>query len=631
MSRARREKSKSNRATKVEPVNGPTRTSPHSIALLVGLAIMVALMVLVAHWPALSAQALSFDDTDYLTTNQLVQNPGLTSAYRFLVEVIEPSTVGGYYQPLSMISLMLDYTGGGRLDNLRPFHRTSLALHVCNTILVIILIYSLFKQPWAAAIVGLLFGVHPLTVETIPWVGERKTLLASFFVLWCLILYVRFSRTVNWKTYVICLSMYVLALMSKPTSMPLPFLLILLDCWPLEKLNWRRIIEKIPFFIVGGMFAIITLISQGQTAELTLQRARSPMAMPLTICHNIIFYPYKMLWPAELSSVYPFPEPLTLSNPILAVGVVGTIVLISGLVISLRWTRAFAVGWLFFFVALSPTLMVVGYSLGIAADKYVYLPSIGLLLPLAWLLGRFWSRPIRLSRVKVRRSVVLVLVLILAAAESRATRRQLVYWRDSVSLYGHMSSVAPDSAPVHNGLGLALADDGKTAEAIVHYQKALQINPRYDHANYNLANALHKLGRVDEAFTYYQLVVQVNPNYYKAYNNLGGILLAKGKNDEALEYFDKALRLHYDYPEAHTNMGVVLAGKKEFDSAINHYNKAIQLKPDYFHAHYNLANVLVKQRRINEAIREYRQALQINPGYTEARNRLNAILSERGG
>ncbi|MHC4799111.1 MAG: hypothetical protein ACYTF1_20955, partial [Planctomycetota bacterium] len=448
MSRTRREKSKSGRATKVKPVNGPTRASPHSIALLAGLAIMVILMVLVAHWPALSAGALSFDDTDYLTTNQLVQNPGLTSAYRFLVEVIKPSTVGGYYQPLSMISLMLDYAGGGRIDNLRPFHRTSLLLHICNTILVTVFIYILFKQPWIAAAIGLLFGVHPLTVETIPWVGERKTLLASFFVLWCLILYVRFSRTVNWKTYVICLSMYVLALMSKPTSMPLPFLLILLDCWPLGRLNRRRIIEKIPFFIVGAMFAIITLISQGQTAELTLQRARSPMAMPLTICHNIMFYPYKMLWPAKLSSVYPFPEPLTLSNPTLAAGVIATIVIISVLIISLRWTRAFAVGWLFFFVALSPTLMVVGYSLGIAADKYVYLPSIGLLLPLAWLLGRLWSRPIRLSRLKVQRYVVLVLVLTLAAAETLVTRRQLVYWKDSVSLYRHMSSVAPNSATV---------------------------------------------------------------------------------------------------------------------------------------------------------------------------------------
>ena len=166
---------------KHKPVDDRQQVSTRSGAALAGLTIVVALVVLVTHWRALSARALSFDDADYLTINRLVQNPSWASARRFLTEVRKPSTVSGYYQPLSMISLMLDYAGGGRIDHLQPFHRTSLILHLCNAALVILLLYSLFGRLWVAAMVGLLFGVHPLTVEPIPWIGERKTLLAALF------------------------------------------------------------------------------------------------------------------------------------------------------------------------------------------------------------------------------------------------------------------------------------------------------------------------------------------------------------------------------------------------------------------------------------------------------------------
>jgi hypothetical protein len=212
--------------------------------LAVSLAI-VCFVVTAAHWPALSAKAISIDDDQYLVDNLLVQNPSIESARRFLTEVLEPSTVRGYYQPLSMISLMCDYALGGRPANLRQFHRTSLALHTVNTALVIVLLYLLFGRPLIAAGVGLLFGVHPMTVEPIPWVGERKTLLAAFFALWCLILYVRFARKGSRRVYFGCVVTYVLALMSKPTSTPLPVLMLLIDYWPLKRLNRRTLLEKL--------------------------------------------------------------------------------------------------------------------------------------------------------------------------------------------------------------------------------------------------------------------------------------------------------------------------------------------------------------------------------------------------
>ena len=215
------------------------RARYRGVLLLALLAAVVAAAICAAYWPVLSAQAISFDDAQFVTENPLVQNPSWQSAGQFLSEVRKPSTVKGYYLPLSMISLMLDYAAGGRPDDLRAFHRTSLALHVLNSVLVIVLIYSLFQQVWPAALLGLLFGLHPLTVEPVAWVGERKTLLAAFFALWCLILYVRYTRNARWRWAVASLVMYLLALLSKPTAAPLPLLLLLLDWWPLRRIGKR--------------------------------------------------------------------------------------------------------------------------------------------------------------------------------------------------------------------------------------------------------------------------------------------------------------------------------------------------------------------------------------------------------
>ena len=267
------------------------------------------------HWPGLSAKALSFDDQQYLTRNVLVQNPGWASAKRFLTEVLEPSTVQGYYQPLAMISLMLDYAAGGRENNLRPFHITSLALHTANTALIIVLLYLLFDNIWAAAAVGLLFGVHPMTVEPIPWVGERKTLLAAFFALWSLIflrslcadrpseilrrLFFDVFAGVNVQTY----------------SVPLPLVMLLMDYWPLKRLDIKTLLEKLPLFVLGIISAVITYISQHRTAATTLPTQFGPQYIPLVLCHNIIFYLYKIILPVNLVIALCLPKTFWVVEP----------------------------------------------------------------------------------------------------------------------------------------------------------------------------------------------------------------------------------------------------------------------------------------------------------------------------
>ena len=609
------------------PAASLTRRSAFLVAaLLVGVAVVVAAV----HWPALSAQAISFDDNQYFVENPLVRNPSWSSAGRFLGEILKPSTVGGYYQPLSMISLMLDYAMGGREAYLLPFHRTSLCLHVANTLLVMVLVYLLFGHPWAAAMVGLLFGVHPMTVEPICWVGERKTLLAAFFVLWSLVFYVRYARGAGRKYYGAALVGCVLALMSKPTSIPLPALLLLLDVWPLRRLNKRAIAEKVPFFAIAGVSAAIAFASQSLTAAVITPDQGRWLRIPLIVCHDIVFYLYKILWPVNLSSHYPFPKPLAVSDPMVLAGVIGSGLLAAVLVVSLRWTRGLLVGWLFFFAAILPTMQVVRFSDVIASDKFAYLPSVGLLMVLAWGLARIWSSALGGSRAKMARLAVAALVAVVAASESVATRRYVVCWRDTVSLCEHMLSLAPGVAMLHFGLGNAHRQEGRLEQAAEAYGEALRIKPEYAEAHNNLGITLAGEGKRGRAAEEFATAVAIKPDYAEAHTNLGVALMWQGKLDEAASHCSEALRLEPQNIDAHINMGAVLARVGKLDQAVEHYVTVLRIVPGNYKAHSNLGILLARLGRLDEAIKHYAEALQAKPDSAGTHLNMGVALERQG-
>jgi len=637
-----------------EPSGVRSETAWLAVVLVVGVSVVFT------HWPALSAKASSFDDEQYLHKNKLVQNPGWGSTRRFLSEVANPSTVKGYYQPLAMISLMLDYAAGGRPDNLVVFHATSLTFHVLNTLLVIVLLYVVFGSLWPAAIVGLLFGLHPMTVEPIPWVSERKTLLASFFALLSLIFYVRYARKGGRMVLVGCGVMYVLALMSKPTTTPLPLLFLLLDFWPLGRFGKRALLEKAPFLVVMVVFGVITIVSQGRTASVTMPTAYDPMRIPLILCHNIVFYLYKILWPVRLSCHYPFPVPLGVSEPMILAGLIGTCVLLPALIISLRRTRAFLTGWLFFFVGILPTMGIIGFTNVIASDKYAYLPSVGLLLVLAWLLGRAWRR-IRLSGVYT--IVICGVVMIVAVSESVATRRYLAKWQDSETLYGYMLDLAPAASPVYLNLGNTVLKQGRYDEAIEHYRKAVSISPMFVEAHYNLGVALSAAGRYGEAIEAYQSALRLNknhtgvlshladalarsgqldraialynkllakrPNDTEILNNAGLALVKKGRVDEGIGLYNKSLEINPDSAEVLNNLGNALVVKEDFEQAVACFEKALALKGEFAETSYNLANTLRQMGRLDEAVGYYSEALRLAPDDADAHCGLGLVLAER--
>jgi protein O-mannosyl-transferase len=625
--------------------------------LIVGvLLIAVAVVVGWVYRPALGATAIWLDDQQYVTDNPLVLNPSWAAVERFLTEVQHPSTVMGYYQPLTMISLMLDSATGGGPDRLQPFHRTSLVLHVINTILVIVLLILLFDEPYTAAMVGVLFGVHPLTVEPVSWIAERKTLLATLFALGALIAYVKYARaraidpagsrtnagtrtrhvpsSRRWYGGIaVC---YVLALLSKPTSTPLPMLFLLLDYWPLRRLNRGAILEKVPFFVLGSIAGGITILSQQNTAIIQYPSYQSWSAVLLVLCYNIVFYLWKMIWPTHLFAFYRHPDPLSAASPMLAAGVFGTVALAVMTGISLLWTRAFLTGWLFYLVALLPTMGVLRVATTIVSEKYAYLPSLGLVLVLTWLLGRCWSLGRGAgTRGRLIQAVVCVIALVTGAAEARATRRYLTVWHDNDALYGYVQRYTPRAWYLQSDFGDILSREGKNQEAVSHYLQAEADEkeagvPAHAAVQQDLGNALFALGRIDEAVVRYQRVLALEPGNLGAMMNLGLAFDQIGKSDDAIAMFRGVLRVNPTDVPATNQLGRALAKQGNLDQAVVYYRAAVQRKPDFAEAHVNLADTLQAMGHFDQAIAQYRVALQLNPTDPAVHNNLAAALTERG-
>ena len=558
----------------LEDGTNPARISSEK-RILANLIIIVCFLVFIVYLPALSSKALLIDDDQFLTNNVQVRNPGWNSIRQVFTEVLKPSTTKGYYKPVTMISLMADYALGGRPENLKPFHRTSLLLHIANTALIIVLLYMLFGHAWIAAGVGLLFGLHPLTVECVTWISQRKTVLAAFFSLWSLILYVHFTRKGGWKLYVGCILMYVLALNSKPTATPLPALMLLLDYWPLKRLKRQAILEKLPIFTVGGIFAIITYVSQSRAFFATLPGQYNPRYIPLVFIHNTAFYFYKIIWPTNLSPYYAYTKQMGLSDPMVLTGIIGFGILINILIFTFRRTRSILTGCLFFLVAILPTMGIIRFARMLTGDRHVYLPSIGLLMLLASFLVWLWHTGSK-RKPATMRAVIIAIVLMLASAEAVATRKYLAYWPDSVTLYKRMLVLAPRMVLLNNDLGVALLSQGKFDEAADQFRQVLQVAPHHVRAHVNLGNLLLTQEKYDEAIGHYQQALHTEPDFTPAHYHLAVVLMRTGQLDEALKHFREAIQLT-PKPTWYFLHGMAWLLAAHPDPEVRDANEAIQL------------------------------------------------------
>jgi protein O-mannosyl-transferase len=518
-------------------------------------------------------------------------------------------------------------------------HLTNVLLQATAAILLFLVLRRMTGFLWRSAFVAAVFAIHPLRVESVAWVAERKDVLSGVFFMLTLGAYVRYARQ-PWSParYGLVALLFALGLMSKPMLVTLPCVLLLLDYWPLNR--WRADAAAQPVFQMGGRriprrvilekLPLLGLVAASCVATLFAQteivRSFDQISLPLRVGNALISYVTyleQMFWPSGLAVLYPFPaNGGSLWEKILAVVF---LVSISAGVFGLRKTRPYLlVGWLWYLVMLTPVIGIVQVGSQARADRYTYLPQIGLYVLLTWAVAEL-SIGWRYRRVLLGGGSAVILAALIFCA-----RAQTAYWRDSESLWTHALACTSDNTFAHNNLGLALFEKGGVDEAIAQYRVALQINPDSAQAHYNLGLALLQNGNVDEAIAHFQRSLEINPNSAEAHNNLGHALFEKGSLDEAIAQFQGALQINPDYAEAHNNLGNALFQKGNVDEAIEHYQKALQINPDYADAHYNFGLALLEKGSVDDAIAQFQKALQINPDFMEAHYNLGNALLQKG-
>src|SRR6202167_1037861 len=509
---------------------------------------------------------VNYDDDDYVTTNPVVLR-GLTwhgVAWAFTT---------GYavnWHPLTWLSHMLDV----QLYGLDPglHHLTNLLFHIVNTLLLFGLLHRMTRALGRSAFVAGLFAVHPLHVESVAWVAERKDVLSTLFWMLTLWAYQEYARRPGLRRYWAVLLFFALGLMAKPMLVTLPFVLLLLDFWPLGRVGigpnsaggwalsrdgWatmrRLVFEKLPLLALAVVSSIVTFaIHRRGGAVISFAAAPLHIRMANALV-SYVAYIGKMLWPARLAVLYPYAQSLPLW------WLAGAFLGLMG--ISFAVIRAgprhpyLSVGWFWYLGTLVPVIGLIQVGDQAMADRYTYVPLIGLFIIVAW------GVPELLVRWPFRRIALAAAAGLVILACAIAARGQLQYWENSSTLWTRALAVTTGNNIAHNNLGVSLADQGKLDEAIAHYSEALRIKPDYADAHNNLGAALADQGKVDEAIAHYSEALRIKPDYADAHDNLGVSLCDQGKLDEGIAHFNEALRIKPDSAKAHNNLGVALASQ----------------------------------------------------------------------
>jgi Tfp pilus assembly protein PilF len=564
--------------------------------------IFLAAITFAVFWRTVHYEFVNYDDGDYVYENPVVCG-GLT-----LNGIAQAFIHGSFdnWDPLTTISHMLDCQFYGL--NPGGHHLTNVLLHTTTVIVLFLVLRGMTGFLWRSAFVAAVFAIHPLRVESVAWVSERKDVLSGLFFALTIGAYVRYARR-PWASarYGLVVLLFALGLMCKPMLVTLPFVLLLLDFWPLKRFNqpggrlvpWRLIVEKLPLFGLCVAVCMVTLFAQ--------KREMQSLSLALRIGNALfsyVAYLGRMFYPVNLSVFYPYPDNgLPLWEIVLAAMLLAGISL--GVFLWRRKHPCLLAGWLWYLIMLAPVIGLVQVGIQAQADRYTYLPQIGLYLLLTWMAADLCAGW-RYCRAMLGGCSTIILVALFFCA-----RAQTSYWQNSESLWTHVLACAPDNFVGHNSLGNALFKKGDVNGAIAHYEQALQIKPGYADAHNNLGNALLQKGSVDEAATQFQKALEIDPDNANAHNNLGNALLQKGNVDQAIVQFQKALQIKPDLAEACYNLGNALLKKGDVAEAIAHYQHALQIKPDLAEAHINLGNALLQKGNVAEAIIHYRKALEL--------------------
>jgi tetratricopeptide (TPR) repeat protein len=539
--------------------------------------VLLAIIVWVA-FGQMRRHEFNYDDAEYIKENVHVLRglnwPDLRWAF----------TTGypGYAIPVTWLSHQLDcqlygvWAGG--------HHLTSVALHTVSSLLLFLFFWRMTRDLWPSAFVAALFAIHPLHVESVAWAAERKDVLSGLFFFLTLHAYAAYAAKPQVWRYVLTLFLFILGILSKPMLVTVPCLLLLLDYWPLRRLTFSAskpdptsslslgwlVLEKIPFALVAGSWSLLTFLLLKETGSV----AEAQLGIPFRIANALFsyaIYMWQTFWPHDLA--LPYPRALRSGTVVVSVALLA---LVSVLCIAKKGSSpCFIVGWFWFLGMLVPVIGFIPPGEQARADRYTYLPQIGLCLLVAWGAMELFAKWRR------GRQAMAVVILLTITGLTALSYRQASYWQDSETLWNHSLAVTSHNQLAHNNLGNALMHKkGRLDEAIVQFQKALEIRPDYPDANNNLGYALASKGRYVEAMGLFRTTLRVRPSYAKAHNNLAITLAQLGKTNEAIEQFNQALEIDGNYADGHYNFGIVLLRLGRREEAIAHLNEALRLKPD---------------------------------------------------
>jgi protein O-mannosyl-transferase len=591
-------------------------------SLVLSIYFILAVGTLLVFWQVRNFNFVNYDDDDYVYENSHVLN-GLTADGAIWAFTTIHT---GYWHPLTWFSYMLDRQLFGA--SAAGFHITNLVLHIANVLLLFFILSRMTNALWQSAFVAALFAIHPLHVESVAWVAERKDVLSTFFLLLTIWAYVRYAQQPRAARYLWVVVFFALGLMAKPMLVTLPFMLLLLDYWPLNRFGSKRspaylLIEKIPLFVMTVAVCAATFIAQKRTGAMA---AVGYFSFPVRLANasvSYMLYIIKMISPASLAVFYPHPG----RNVSIFYAVTSGIFLlvITILVIKFAKSRRYLfTGWFWFVGTLIPVIGIVQVGSQAYADRYIYIPYIGLFLIIAWLLPQF------LSKWPPRKIILGLSMILVLAPLGICAHRQVSYWKNSITLFSHAIEVTQDNYVAYNNLGLAYNELGRYAEAIEASKQSIKIKPNYALAYYTLGVTYGRLGRDTDAIEAYQQAIKIKPDYALAHYALGVTYARLGRYAEAIESSKQAIRIKPDFADAYKNLGNASCALGRFSDAIESYKQAIRIKPDDPGAYYNLGNACYALGRYPDAIDAFQQAVKIKPDYAEAHYNLGIAYDALG-
>jgi Tfp pilus assembly protein PilF len=591
-----------------------------SLSIVIGICLVLSGITWLVFAPTLHADFINYDDPTYV-----YQEPRVTSGLS--VQGITWAFTHFHsenWHPLTTISHMLDC----QIYGLNPagHHLTNVLLHTAAVILLFLVLRQMTGAIWRSAFVAAVFAIHPLRVESVAWISERKDVLSAVFFMSILGTYTRYAREPSLKRYLLVALLFAFGLMSKPMLVTVPLLLLLLDYWPLQRIVdlaalRKSALEKIPLLGLSVASCIVTIFAQKGTVS---PLEKLPLLWRLENgCATYLIYVWQMIWPVRLLPFY-FHPGSHLSARSLAASVAFFVGMTTLAFVARRRLPYLFTGWLWYVGMLVPVIGIVQVSMQARADRYTYLPQMGMYLLVTWGVVDL------LSGWRSRRFVLGACAALVIGALVPVARAQVSYWRNSESLWTHAIAVNPRDGLAEFSLGDFFLAHDRAEEAVSHLNKAVSILPNYAPAHFQLAVALGNEGNVDAAISEYRKVLSLGSDTLAVRYNLANVLLQQGEVDEAISHYNAALKIQPDYADAETNLANALLQKGEIGDATTHYENALKLQPQKAEAHYNLAVAFHRQGRLPEAIAHYRKTLAIDPAYPDVHYYLGQALSQNG-